>query len=219
MKKLALMPAGAAAPREVPTDDGGVLGNVPLAAFAGAVGRGADVGGRRGRGVPKLAGVPTAAGAPFEVEAVLDFDHPWLATRCVLPWGLLPVFPVRGSGRSPSAGWGQRELGLEVEPIGPEWHGLRAAPVSVLADENRRGICVVVGGGAVHLQLDELPQPGHQLGHQRFAKGRDPLHMQTEGFGGLAHGSQQIDRELTDASGRRFVGDDKNHTTLVAEGV
>ena len=54
MKKLALMPAGAAAPREVPTDDGGVLGNVPLAAVAGAVGRGADVGGRRGRGVPKL---------------------------------------------------------------------------------------------------------------------------------------------------------------------
>ena len=218
MKKLALLPAGAAAPCEVPTAHSGVLGDVPFAAVAGAVGGGADVGGRRERGVPKLAGVSTAAGAPL--EAGVSLDHPWLATRCVLPWYLLPVvFPVRGSGQSPGAGWGQRELGLEVEPVGPEWQGLRAAPVGDLADEDRRGICVVVGGGAVHLQLDELAQPGHQLGDQRFAEGLDPLHMQAEGFGSLAHGGQQIGRELTGASGSRFVGDDEDHTTLVAESV
>ena len=68
MKKLALLPAGAAAPREVPTAHSGLLGDVPFIAVAGAVGRGADVGGRRGHGVPKLAGVSTAAGAPLEVQ-------------------------------------------------------------------------------------------------------------------------------------------------------
>ncbi|MFO0006063.1 MAG: hypothetical protein ACK559_33560, partial [bacterium] len=73
------------ASREVPTDASCVLGDMPFAAVAGAVGRGADVGGRRGRGVLKLAGVSTAAGTPFEVVAVLDFDHLWLAARCVLP--------------------------------------------------------------------------------------------------------------------------------------
>jgi hypothetical protein len=108
---------------------------------------------------------------------------------------------------------------LEVEPVGPEWHGLRAAPVGILADEDRRGISVVVGGGVVHFQLDELAQPGYQLGDQRFAEGRYPFHMQAEGFGGLAHGGQQVGRELSDASGHRFVGDDEYHTTLVAESV
>jgi hypothetical protein len=108
---------------------------------------------------------------------------------------------------------------LEVEPVRPEWQGLRAAPVGVLADDNRRGVRVVVGGGAVHLQFDELAQPGHQFSDQRSAEGRDPLHAQAEGFCGLGHSGQQIGRELTDAIGRRFVGDDEDQAALVAEGV
>ena len=122
-----------------------------------------------------------------------------------------------GQPGSLGAFWGHRKLGLKVEPIGPKWQGPRAVPVDGLANDDGGGVCVIVGGGTVHFQFDDLAQRGHQLSDQWLAESCEPLSAQAESFGRLRHGRHQFGHELANAGLQRLVGDDEDHASFVAE--
>jgi hypothetical protein len=141
-------------------------------------------------GVAKGTVVAAGAGTARKVAAAVAFgdfvpadDLPAGITCGGVVLGFLalhPASPVRPFGV------GHHELGLKVEPVGPEWQCLRAFPVDALAHDDGCSVRVVITG-TVHLKLDDLAQPGHQLGNQRLAEGCHSLGAQQKGSGGQCH--------------------------------
>ena len=187
--------------------------------------RAAPTGGVAARllGVAKDTLVAVGAGTARKVAAAVDFgdfgsadDLPAgiVACRCIV-LGFLSMHPM---SLVRPFGVGHHELGLKVEPVGPEWQCLRALPVDVLTDDDRRGVCVVIAA-TVHLDLDDLAKPGHQLGNQRLAEGCHSLSAQPKDSGGPCHVRQQIGGELANARGTVLVRDNQHHASFVAESV
>jgi hypothetical protein len=89
--------------------------------------------------------VATGAGAARKVAAALGFGDFGSATglpaSTVACEGVVLGFAsLHLVGHLRPIGVSHHQLGLKVEPVGPEWQYLRALPVDALADDDGRGV-------------------------------------------------------------------------------